>query len=169
MPKIKILHSKLILISFILLTTCIANSQQSLSKKVNSETLSKTQSKRELAREVLTSTGIAEKYNLYLGNSIDMSLPSAKPKFRKWMQEVLVREAGWTKIESKYIARLEKNFSESELKELLKLSKQPLAKKLLKDEIQAYTDVSEERQKLLFKVWDNYNSGIISPPAELLK
>jgi hypothetical protein len=85
------------------------------------------------------------------------------------MQSVLVREAGWAKIEDKYIARLETSFSESELKELLNLSERPLVKKLLQDEIQAYTDVSEERRKLLFKVWDDYNSGIINPPSELLK
>jgi hypothetical protein len=169
MPKIKVLYSKLTLVFLVLLTACVANSQQGLTTKVNSEILSKTQSKHELAKEVLTSAGIAEKYNLYLGNSLDMSLPSTKPKFRQWMQGVLTREAGWTKIEDKYIARLEASFSESELKELLNLSKRPLAKKLLQNEIQAYADVSEERQKLLFKVWDNYNLGIINPPAELLK
>jgi hypothetical protein len=158
-------YLKLALILFALLTACVANSQQSLPTKVNSETLSK----HELAKEVLTSTGVAEKYNLYLGNSLDISLPSTKPKFRQWMQEVLVREAGWVKIEDKYIARLEASFSESELKELLNLSKRPLVRKLLQNEIQAYVDVSEERQKLLFKVWDDYNSGIINPPSELLK
>jgi hypothetical protein len=169
MLKIKKLYLKLTLVSFVLLNACVANSQQGLSTKVNSETPSKPQSKHELAKEVLTSTGIAEKYNLYLGNSLDISLSSTKPKFRQWMQSVLLREAGWAKIEDKYIARLETSFSESELKELLNLSERPLVKKLLQDEIQAYTDVSEERRKLLFKVWDDYNSGIINPPSELLK
>jgi hypothetical protein len=99
-----------------------------------------------------------------------MLLPtSSKPKFRQWIQGVLAREAGWEKIENKYIARLESHFSESELRELLKLSKNPFMKKLLQDEIQAYSNVSEERQKLLFKVWDDYKSGFIKPPPELLK
>jgi len=84
------------------------------------------------------------------------------------MQEGVERGAGWATIEDKYIARIEASFSESELKELLKLSKQPPIQKLLQNEIQLYTDVSEQRRKLMFRFWDDYNSGKILPPAELL-
>ncbi|UBF27905.1 DUF2059 domain-containing protein [Kovacikia minuta CCNUW1] len=153
-----------------MLTTCAATSQQKTSKEVSENPVTKIQSRRELAREVLRETGISQKYNLYLGNSVDLGLPfsTRNSKYREWLQAVLAREAGWAKIEDKYIARLEADFSESELKELLNLSRQPLMKRLLQNEMQAYVDSSEERRKLLSQVWDDYNSGKINPPPEVM-
>lgn len=42
-------------------------------------------------------------------------------------------------------------------------------KKLLQAEVQAYADASEERRKLLEKVWLDYNSGKIIPPQDVLR
>jgi hypothetical protein len=67
------------------------------------------------------------------------------------------------------LPRLEADFSETELQELLNLSKQPLMKKLLKAEVQAYSEVGKERRKLLFQIWDDYNSGKIEAPKDILK
>jgi len=137
---------------------------------VRAEAVPAPQSKRELARKVLSEIGIPEKYNLYFGSSIELAFPNggeSNSKLRDWLQAVLVREAGWAKIENTYIARLEANFSEAELKELLQLSRQPLMKKLLQNELQAYADASPERRRLLSKFWDDYNSGNINPPSNL--
>jgi hypothetical protein len=42
-------------------------------------------------------------------------------------------------------------------------------KKLLQAEMQSYADSSLERRKLMFKVWDDYQSGKINPPSEVLR
>jgi hypothetical protein len=130
-----------------------------------------TKSKQELAREILTEIGVAQKYDMHFANVIDMvgNPDSSKPKFDAWLQGILVQKAGWRHAEAKYITRLEADFSEAELQELLNLSKQPLMKKLLQAEVQAYADVGNERRKLLFQVWDDYNSGKIEAPKDILK
>jgi hypothetical protein len=81
----------------------------------------------------------------------------------------LARVAGWKYVESQYVARLESNFSEMELQELLDLAKRPLMKKLLRTEIQAYEETGEKRARLLWKAWDDYNSGKINVPSNLLR
>ncbi|GET42563.1 No_hits_found [Microseira wollei NIES-4236] len=86
-----------------------------------------------------------------------------------WMQALLEQQAGWKYVESKYVAQLEANFSETELRELLNLAKQPSMKKLLQFEIEAYLNTVGERRELLFKVWDDYNSGVFNPPPEVLR
>ncbi|MBW4619638.1 MAG: DUF2059 domain-containing protein [Cyanosarcina radialis HA8281-LM2] len=162
--------SVLLLTLCILLASCAVDPQQETSPEVGLETVVTSQSKKELAREVLLEIGIAKRYNLYLSNSIDLGLAdtSSHAKLREWLHEIMVREAGWAKIEEQYVARLEADFSESELQELLKLAKQPVMKKLLQNEIQSYSDSSKARQKLLFQVWDDYSSGRINPPKEVL-
>lgn len=163
-------RSKWLPVFCIVLAACTANSQPEPSK-LSPSTGNLVQSKPELARAVLSEIGIAQRYDRYLGNIIDMVVTPAtnKPKFHAWLQGVLAREAGWAYAESKYLARLESMFSEAELQELLTLSKQPVMKKLMQAEVQAYTDASPERRKLLQKVWDNYNSGQIQIPPEILK
>ncbi|MGB7415003.1 MAG: DUF2059 domain-containing protein [Thermosynechococcaceae cyanobacterium] len=153
------------LLGCILLIGCVANSQ-----------VITAQTKPELARAVLLESGISAKYNLYLSNSIDMVFPpppsppsSRDSKLRRWLLPILEQEAGWGKIEDKYLARLVASFSESELKELLSLAKLPLVKKLLQEEITAYSDASDERRRLLFKVWEDYSNGLHIQPPDVLK
>jgi hypothetical protein len=147
--------SNLLLVSCLFLVGCTATPAKS---------------KQELAREILTEIGIAQKYDMHFASIIDMTVaPAFKPKFDAWLQGILVQGAGWKHVEAQYIARLEADFSEAEPQELLNLSKQPLMKKLLQAEVGAYADVGKERRKLLFQIWDDYNSGKIEAPKDILK
>ena len=153
-----------------ILAACTANSQPDPSQQ--SPAIGNTaQSKQELARAVLSEIGIAQHYDLYLGSIVDIVAPPTtnKPKFHEWLQGVLAREAGWSHAESSYPARLESTFSEAELKELLTLAKRPVMKKLLQAEVQAYADAAPKRRKRLDKVWNDYNSGRIQMPPEVMK
>ena len=114
--------------------------------------------------------GIGKQYDLYFWNSVDISTGNgSRTKFSSWLQKTLARVAGWKYVESQYVARLESDFSEVELQELLDLAKHPLMKKLLRAEIQAYEETGEKRARLLWKAWDDYNSGKINVPAHLWK
>jgi len=127
-----------------------------------------TKSKKQLAQEILVELGIGEKYDLHLKSVVDMAVgANSKPQFRKWLHDTLTKFTGWKYVESEYGARLEANFSETELKELLELAKLPVMKKLLRAEIQAYVDTSDKRFKLIQKFWDDYNSGLINEPKNL--
>jgi hypothetical protein len=172
MVKIKSRILKLLFVFFILLTGCVVNSQPAPSAKVPSEIAAPIQSQQELARAVLSEAGIAKQYDLYLGNGIDLALnpeTARNPKFVAWMEALLVREAGWKYIESKYVAKLEATFSEAELRELLDLAKRPLMKKLLQAEIASYINATGERRRLLSKLWDDYNGGLFTPPPEIMQ
>jgi hypothetical protein len=125
-------------------------------------------SKRALAKELMTKIGMDRKYDLYVGGNADLSLPvGSNPRFRQWMQKLIASEAGWKKIEDRYLSRFEANFSESELRQLLQLVQQPAMQKLVQTEIRAYVDTAETRQKLLAKLWDEYNSGKFTPPTDI--
>ncbi|OYQ62472.1 hypothetical protein B9G53_21990 [Pseudanabaena sp. SR411] len=127
-------------------------------------------SKKQLAKEILVELGIGKQYDLYFWNSVDISTGNgSRTKFSSWLQKTLARVAGWKYVESQYVARLESDFSEVELQELLDLAKHPLMKKLLRAEIQAYEETGEKRARLLWKAWDDYNSGKINVPAHLWK
>jgi hypothetical protein len=131
-----------------------------------------TDSKRDLAIDVLSEAGISKRYDLYLGNSIDALIPpetTRNDKFMDWMQELFVREAGWNYVEAKYVAQLEENFSETELKELLNLVKQPFIKRLVQAEIEAYSASTEERRRLMSTLWSSYNNGVFNLPPEILQ
>jgi hypothetical protein len=66
--------------------------------------------------------GISKQYDLYFWNSVDISTGNgSRTKFSAWLQKTLARVAGWKYVESQYVARLESNFSEMELQELLDL------------------------------------------------
>lgn len=163
-------RSKWLLGVCIILAACTANSQPKPPQQ-DPAIGNTAQSKQELARAVLSEIGIAQRYDRDLGNIVDIIVAPAtyKPKFHAWMQGVLAREAGWKHAESNYLARLEATFSEAELKELLTLAKQPLMKKLMQAEVQAYADAAPERRKRLDKVGDDYQSGRIQMPPEILK
>jgi hypothetical protein len=172
MVKIESWIFTLLLVFCILLTGYVANSQQEFSKTGYTERLSSTQTKFKLARTVLSEAGIDKKYNLYLGNGIDLALnpeTSKKPKFVKWMEGVLVREAGWKFIEDKYLTQMEVSFSEKELRELINIAEKPIMKKLLQTEILSYADATVERRRLLSQLWDKYNGGFFIAPPEVLQ
>lgn len=167
MVKIKSQVLTLLLVFFFFLIGCVTNAQQAPSVEVSPKMTTTIQSKQELARAVLSEAKIAEQYDVYLGNVTDMAFApemAKDTKFSAWMQALLVREAGWKYIEAKYVAKLEASFSETELRKLLDLAKQPLMKKLLQTEIEAYSDAGEERRRLLSRLLDNYNSGRFAPP-----
>lgn len=127
-------------------------------------------SKKQLAREVLVELGIGKQYDLYFWNSVDISYGSgARTKFSTWLQKMLAQVAGWKYVELQYVSRLEANFSEIELQELLELAKRPLMKKLLQTEIQAFEETGKKRALLLFRAWEDYNSGKINVPQDLFK
>jgi hypothetical protein len=125
-------------------------------------------SKKQLAREILVELGIGKQYDLYFWNSADIVYSSGtRSKFSTWLQKNLAEVAGWKYVESRYVERLEANFSEIELQELLELAKRPLMKKLLRTEIQAFEETAEKRARLLYKAWDDYNSGRTRVPSEV--
>jgi hypothetical protein len=150
-------------VSCVLFISCAANSQQIAAPPL--------QTKRELAKAVLAEAGIAQRYDLYLGNSIDMAMASPAPSnlnLMAWLKSLVAKEAGWKFAEPTYVTQLEANFSAPELKELLALAKQPLMKKLLQVDFDAYVAAGGERRKQFFQVWDGYNSGQFNVPAEVL-
>jgi Uncharacterized protein conserved in bacteria (DUF2059) len=171
MFKIKLRFSKflalLLVVCITFFTAHIANSQQLLLDENQFRTSARETYKSELASELLLKIGIAKRYDMYfdhlmgslIGNGDDFKLYA---RFR----EMFVREIGWQHFKDAYAARLEADFSEDELKELLALSKQPLMKKLLQSEVNAYMDTSEQRFRMGFEVWDNYNMGTISLPPD---
>lgn len=132
------------------------------------EQLTVTKTKKQLAREVIAELGIGKQYDLYFWNSVDIVRGSGnRNKFGSWLQKLFARVSGWQYVESDYVSVLDSNFSETELQELLKLAKNPLMKKLLMSEIQAYEQTGNKRAQLLWKAWDDYNSGNIYVPNNL--
>lgn len=123
----------------------------------------------DLAKEVLATIGIPQTYDLYLRNSIDIGITPEMAEdeaLMAWFDQLFVEEAGWSYVEAIYIAQLEANFSEAELRELVELVKNPLIQRLVKTEIEAYGASTEQRRKLFFQLWENYNSGQFSPPPD---
>lgn len=171
MIQLKWFFLTLLLVLSLSITGITVNAQQGFSQEGRSPSVTKVQSKQALARAVLSEMGIAKRYDRYLDNSLGIAVSPGlekNTKFMTWLHDILVREAGWKFVETQYAARLEANFSEAELKELLSLAKQPTMKKLLQSEIQAYLDTTLDRHKLLFKVWDDYNTGKINPPPGVI-
>jgi hypothetical protein len=155
----------------ILLIGCVSNAQQVSSEVIHSELATTAQSKQALVTAVLSEVGLPRRYNTYLGNSIDIAVSPEtfkKDKFIAWMQALFVKEAGWSHVEAQYVDQLKANFSEAELKELLALAKRPLVKKLIQTELAAYSKTTEKRRRLLFELWNNYNTGEFTPPPDAL-
>lgn len=168
-----------VLIAFLLAVFCTfiaANavlSQQVASCEMNRSAITTTaaSNKQQLAKEVLSELGIARRYDLYFDHAMGLVLGpgyNASSKFSAWLREILAQNAGWKCVENEYAARLEADFSEAELQELLELSEQPVMKKLLRSETQAYIDTAQKRFDLLNAVWENYQEGNINPPPDVL-
>jgi hypothetical protein len=173
MLKLGSWFSKLLILLCIAIALFISspatNSQEKRPKSTHSEIITTVQSKQDLARAVLLETGIAKQYDLYLDNCFDIAfLNPSDTRLRAWLRGISTQAAGWNHVEEQYIAQLVTHFSQAELKQLLNLAKQPLMKKLLQAEIQAYIDSSVARRKLLAKVWEDYQVGAITPPTEVL-
>lgn len=124
--------------------------------------------KQALTKSVLVDAGIAAQYDRYLMNSAEIvTPPTTNQRFLSWLQQLLVKEAGWQQVESQYIARLESSFSPKELQELESLVKQPLLQKLLQVDAKTYAELSPKRRQILSKVWDNYNQGKYEIPVDM--
>ncbi|MBD2175982.1 hypothetical protein H6F42_03485 [Pseudanabaena sp. FACHB-1998] len=147
--------------------TAIANAENSQQSPTSTVSI---KSKKQLARELLVELGIGKQYDLSFWNMVDFAYGTGtRTKFSEWLQQMLAQSAGWKYVEPQYVASLEANFSEMELMELLDLAKRPLMKKLVRSQIQAYEETGEKRARLIFKVWEDYNSGKINIPPNLLK
>jgi hypothetical protein len=161
--------SSLILVACMFLFACSSSSVDYAGRNVDASITVDTKSKKQLAKDLLVELGIGKQYDLYFWNSVDIAYGTGnRTKVSEWLQKTLAQVAGWKYVESEYVARLEANFSEIELQELLELAKRPLMKKLLQTEIQGYEETGEKRARLLFKAWDDYNSGKINMPPNLL-
>jgi hypothetical protein len=172
MFKVKLQFSRfltlfLVIVCVTFFTVDVANSQRLLLGEAQSKTSARETSKYKLASQILPEIGIAKRYDLHfdhllgtlIGKGDDFKLYA---RFRK----MFTGEIGWKYFKDAYAARLEADFSEDELKELLNLSKQPVMKKLLQSEVKAYMDTSKQRFKMGFNLWDNYNNGKINLPPD---
>jgi hypothetical protein len=121
--------------------------------------------KTEVARQVLSQSGIAQRYDLHfdhlmgtlIGFKDDLAIYS---RFRK----MFIREVGWLKFQDEYVRRLTADFSEAELQELLSLSTKPVTQKLLQSEVKAYMDSAKQRYRMGYDLWDKYNKGDVKLP-----
>ena len=171
MSKVKLQFSMflglLLVACFTFFTVWVANSQQLPLAEFQSKTSVRETAKYKLANEVLLEIGIAKRYDMHFDHVIG-SLIGKGDDFKLYtrFRKMFIREIGWTHFQDAYAARLDADFSEDELKELLNLSKQPLIKKLLQSEVKAYMDTSKQRFKMGFELWDNYNNGKISLPPD---
>jgi hypothetical protein len=130
-----------------------------------------TQSKKELAKTVLSELGVATRFDTYITLGADQAAGGdiRNPKLHQWHQGLWIQELGWSTVEDAYIAHFEAKFSESELKELLVLSKNPTIKKLLNEELIAFRSTFTQRNKTFARFWHRYNSMEFSPPEEAQK
>jgi hypothetical protein len=127
---------------------------------------------RSLAETVLSGLGVAQRYDLYLGNSVDISVPvpnAKRDRFMAWLHQIMVQHAGWSTVQEQYVKALTAKFSPAELSELAAIAKQPVMQKLIQSESQTYTETADRRRKLLFQVWNDYNEAKFNPPPEVLE
>ncbi|CAN1212514.1 DUF2059 domain-containing protein [Tumidithrix helvetica PCC 7403] len=171
MLKVKLQFSRFLALLLAVCCTFVAvyaaNSQQLPLDEAHSKTSAKETSKHKLASELLVEVGIAKRYDMHLDQMMGALVGSGvELKIHESFKKMFVREIGWKHFKDAYAARLEADFSEDELKELLNLSKQPVMKKLLQSEVKAYRDTSKQRLKKGFELWENYqNNNISLPPA----
>jgi len=130
-----------------------------------SKTSEQPMTKRQLITAVLQEMGIAKRYDQYLGNAIDLAVfPNQSVKFIDWLHGVLAERAGWNTVALAYGRRLENQFSEAELTELLALAKNPILQKLFQAELESYDATGRDRRQFFSRVWEDYNNGNIPMP-----
>jgi Ca2+-binding EF-hand superfamily protein len=171
MLKVKLQFSKFLglflVVCFTFFTVNIANSQRLPSGEPQSIKSTRETSKYKLASELLSEIGIAKRYDMHFDHLLGTLIGKGDDlKLYERFRKMFVREIGWQHFKDTYVARLEADFSEDELKKLLNLSKQPVMKKLLQSEVKAYMDTSKQRFKKGFEFWENYNSGKIDLPSD---
>jgi len=169
MLKVKPFLFVIILVVSLLVVTGVAYSQQTSLERAKAEHPAPANANQELDRAILSETGIAERYDLYLGNALDLAISpemARNPQFVTWLNDLTVQEAGWQHVEAQYIDRLNSHFSAAELEALLELARQPLMQKWIQFEVEGYMGSVEERRRLLSRLWENYNNGTFPIPPE---
>jgi hypothetical protein len=171
MSKVKLYFSKFLLAFFlVIVSVCFtglivnATAPETSARSALTNFVAQSGSKKELVNQLLSSIGIASQYDMYFDHAIGISITSSDTKYRLQMKELMAREAGWKYVKDDYVTRLSADFSVTELKELLRLSKLPVMQRLLRSEIQAYNATAPKRYKLLNELWNNYNDGQIKLP-----
>lgn len=171
MVKVKSFLFAIALMVSVLVVTGTAYAQPFFSEGTKAEHPTATNTNQELARAVLSEAGIAGRYDLYLGNAIDLAISpemAENSQFIAWLNQLTVQEAGWKYAEAQYVDRLNSNFSKAELEALLELAKQPLMQKWKQFEVESYVGSVEARRRLLSQLWENYNNGLFTPPPGAL-
>lgn len=171
MVKVKLQFSKFLALLMVICLTFFAvqvtKAQKAVLAEDQSQIAVKETSKYQLASEVLSAIGIASRYDMHFDHLMGTLIGKGDDfKLYARFRQMFVREIGWEHFKDAYAARLEADFSEDELKELLNLAKQPLMQKVLQSEVKAYMDTSQQRFKMGFELWNNYNDGKISLPSD---
>ncbi len=171
MFKVKLKFSRflglLLVICFTFFTVHAVNSQQLPLVEYQSKISASETSNHKLANEVLLEMGISQRYDTHFDHLMGTLIGKGDDfKIYTRFRKMFVREIGWSHFKDDYAARLEADFSEDELKELLNLSKQPVMKKFLLSEGKAYMDTSKQRFKMGFELWENYNNGKVRLPSD---
>lgn len=144
------------------------NSPVNTDRPAVSKNLDQPMTKRQLITAVLQETGIAKRYDQYLGNAIDLAVfPTQSAKFVDWLHGLLAERAGWNTVALAYGRRLDSQFSEAELTELLTLAQNPTLQKLLQAELDSYSATRRDRRQFFSRVWEDYHNGNIPVPSGL--
>ena len=121
--------------------------------------------KRQLATAVLQELGVAKRYDLYVGNAVDLATsPTQSQRFVDWLTSIMAERGGWKTVSLKYSRRLEDTLSESELQELLTFAQNPTFRKFLQAEIDSYLATRLDRRLFFSRIWEDYNNGSIPVP-----
>jgi hypothetical protein len=129
------------------------------------ETLEQPMAKRQLVTAVLQELGVAKRYDLYIGNAIDlMTSPNQSQQLIDWLTGAMAERSGWKTVSLKYSRRLEDTFSESELQEILALAQNPTFRKFLQAELDSYLATRRDRQIFFFRFWNDYHNNMIPVP-----
>lgn len=144
------------------------NSPVDIDRPAASKTLDQPMTKRQLITAVLQEMGIAKRYDQYLGNAVDLAVfPNQSTKFIDWLHSLLAERAGWNTVALSYGRRLDSQFSEAELTELLALAKNPTLQKLFQAELDSYGATGRDRRQFFSRVWEDYQNGKIPMPNGL--
>lgn len=170
MFKLKLKVSRLLVlflsICFVFFAVQVTQAQTVAPADNPAQIMAQATSKEQLASEVLSAIGIAQRYDMHFDHVIGMLLGQDNLGLSAKFKKMFIREIGWKHFADAYVERLVADFSEDELKELLKLAKQPLMQKILQSEVKAYADTSKQRFGMGVVLWDRYNQGQIDLPAD---
>jgi hypothetical protein len=172
MSRVKLHFSKFLLAFFLVLASVCFTRSMAIATFPETSALpnfvAQSASKKELANQLLSSIGIASRYDMHFGHTMGISFggETINAKENARMRKMIVREAGWKYVKDDYVAKFSADFSVAELKELLRLSKLPVMQRLLRSEVQAYDITAPKRYKLLYTLFDNYSNGLVKPSED---